>query len=300
MEVNNLFKVFKSMGLTMWFEPYDFINGGFISFRLYKTIKDMKYLKRFNENSVRLAADLYLNSKEGDWISGINDPFTIRYCNIVFPDGGNCSFGVVKEDIGSEFLNLKVSNTESRDSKLFEDFYICVFGDNIQFESLNEYKFVRKYLNKEDLLEHSFDSYIYSDNFPGPFEVSVKILNTIPLNYGRGCIIEFYNNATRVNIMDYVRNNKNWKSDIRDFVQDQEKMQSLYTFISDYEDQDKYEVSSNEISTIQDLKIDGLLYLWYILSPFSIKEVATLKVLLKNHNGKIKLGDYLKILEEFI
>jgi hypothetical protein len=38
----------------------------------------MKYLKNFNENSVRLAANLYLNSKEGDWISGINDPFTIR------------------------------------------------------------------------------------------------------------------------------------------------------------------------------------------------------------------------------
>lgn len=44
----------------------------------------MKYLKKFNENSVRLA--------EGDWISGINDPFTIRHCNITLPDGGNCSF----------------------------------------------------------------------------------------------------------------------------------------------------------------------------------------------------------------
>lgn len=47
----------------------------------------MKYLKKFNENSVRLA--------EGDWISGINDPFTIRHCNITLPDGGNCSFVVI-------------------------------------------------------------------------------------------------------------------------------------------------------------------------------------------------------------
>lgn len=260
----------------------------------------MKYLKKFNENSIRLAANLYLNSKEGDWISGINDPFTVRYCNITFPDGGKCSFNVSKEDIESEFLNLKITNTESRDLKILEDFYICVFGDNIQFESLNEYKFVRKYLNKEDLLDHIFDSYIYSDNFPGPFDVSVKILNTITLNYGYGCIMEFYNNATRINIMNYVRNNKNWKSDIRDFILDQGKMQRLYTFISDYEDQNKFEVSPNEITTIQDLKIDSLLYLYYILSPFSIKDVTTLKILLKNHHGKVQVGNYLKILEELI
>jgi hypothetical protein len=40
MELNNLSKVFKSMGLTMWFEPYYLINIGGVSFRLYKTIKE--------------------------------------------------------------------------------------------------------------------------------------------------------------------------------------------------------------------------------------------------------------------
>lgn len=260
----------------------------------------MKYLKKFNENSVRLAADLYLNSKEGDWISGINDPFTIRHCNITFPDGGNCSFVVIKEDINSEFLNLKISTTESSHNKLFEEFYICLFGDNIQFESLNEYKFVRKYLNKEDLLDHTFDSYIYSDNHLGPFEVSVKIINTVPLNYGSRCIMGFYNNPARVNIMNYVRDNKNWKSEIRDFIEDQEKVQRLYTSIFDYDDQNKFEVSPNEISTIRDLKIDSFFYLCYILSPFLIKDVSTLKTLLVNHNSKIQIGKYLKILEEII
>jgi hypothetical protein len=39
-EVNNLSKVFNSMGLTMWFEPYHLINTGGVSFRLYKTIKE--------------------------------------------------------------------------------------------------------------------------------------------------------------------------------------------------------------------------------------------------------------------
>jgi hypothetical protein len=39
-EVNNLSKVFNSMGLTMWFEPYHLINMGNVSFRLYKTIKE--------------------------------------------------------------------------------------------------------------------------------------------------------------------------------------------------------------------------------------------------------------------
>ena len=39
-EVNNLSKVFNSMGLTMFFEPYYLINTGGVSFRLYKTIKE--------------------------------------------------------------------------------------------------------------------------------------------------------------------------------------------------------------------------------------------------------------------
>jgi hypothetical protein len=39
-EVNNLSKVFNSMGLTMWFEPYHLINTGSVSFRLYKTIEE--------------------------------------------------------------------------------------------------------------------------------------------------------------------------------------------------------------------------------------------------------------------
>jgi hypothetical protein len=260
----------------------------------------MKYLKRFNENSVRLAANIYFRSKEGDWMQGVNDPFTVNFCRINFPDGAHCCFKVLKEDFNSDFLNLKISTIDNVYTRNNSDFYISVYGDNIQFESLNEYKFVRKYMLKEDLLDHTFDSYIYSDNHNGPFEVSVKIVKSeeAPFGYGSECVIGFYNNALRNNITNYIKRNKEWKSEITDFFEDYQELRNLYEKIYDKERSEE-SIKPIDIKTFKDLNISGLFYLYYILRQ-DIKNKDILKEILKDDNGKVSIGKYLKIIGEFL
>jgi hypothetical protein len=261
----------------------------------------MKYLKKFNENSIRLAADIYFRSKEGDWMQGINDPFTLRSCRVKFPDGAYCYFKVLKEDFNSEFLNLKIGVTDNEYTVGKSNFYLSVYGDNIQFESLNEYKFVRKYLLKEDLLDHTFDSYIYSDNHNGPFEVSVKIIEGEVFDYGRECIIGFYNDLLRHDIVNYVKKNKEWKSEVVNFFDDDSNLQRLYGSILDKIDEESiFEISPREIKIIGDLSISGGLYLFYILRGNPFKDLRLLKEILRDENSKINTNIFAKIIESLL
>jgi len=264
----------------------------------------MKHIKTYKvfENSVRLAADIYLNSKEGDWMIGVNDPFDVKFCNVSFPDGIKITFKVIREDYTSEFLNLKIGipdHTSYPHRGIFE-FYLTVFGDNIQFESLNEYKFVRKYLTKEDLLEHEFDSYIYSDNHNGPFDIQVKICNSESSGflYATRGIIGEYNNILRSEIANLVKSDKNWKSNISNIV-DGDQLVKLYRKIEDDYDYKDIETLKSTDALVNygksKFSLCAILYLYHILR--GIKDVKTLKELLANPNSA-NYKIYLKILGE--
>jgi len=263
----------------------------------------MKHLKRYNsvnENSVRLAADIFFSGKDGDWMSGINEPFLIKECSIIFPDSTIMVFNVLKEDFDSEFLNLKISPKQDY-TNINSVFYLSIYGDNIQFESLNEYKFVRKYLTKADILEHTFDAYIYSDNHNGAFEIKLNILS--PIDIGsmimRPGIIGFHNNLMKSNTKTFVEKNKNWKSDITNFFDDYTKIQALYSMIENKIDSESiFEIKPCDIKIIDNLTIDGALYLKNILS--GIKNIEILKEILRDCNSNIESNKYLKLIEEFL
>jgi hypothetical protein len=259
----------------------------------------MKYLKRF-ENSTRLAADIYFKGY-GDWMKSPNDRYTVNFCEIKYPDGELITFKVKREDYNSETLNIKIENQFNGLTGFeFLDFYLKVYGDNIQFESINEYRFVRKYLNKEDLIDHVFDAYLYSDEHKGPTECEVKL--KFESNFStlapKG-IIGFYNRYLRKDIADYVRINKNWKQEINNFFEDQSNIQRIYTNLEDKMDiESVFDIKPKEVLVLDNLTLSGALYLYSVLKGFKSKE--KLKILFRDDHSYLKTSFYLDILEEYL
>jgi hypothetical protein len=255
----------------------------------------MKYLKTY-ESMLSLAADMYF-SKYGDTFTSPNDPFRVEYCNVTFPDERTLTFKVIREDYMSETLNLRIDIIENRNGTFnhMQDFYLKVYGTNIQFDSLNEYRFVRKYLNSIDLLDTNFDSYIYSDTHNGCFDISTRIVKE-PNYFGRNGLIGEYNYNVMRSIKDIIKLDNKWKTNIIDFIE-----HGLYKSYEILDDTDKDKVRPIDIQVEyfgKNVGVSELLYLYQILRGFKNKEI--LKKILQIDTQYIEIDLMLKILQEIV
>lgn len=263
----------------------------------------MRKLVKF-ESFTKLVANMYF-SKYGDTFDRPNDPIRVQNCIIRFPDDKILSFQIDIEDYMSETMNIKISptnKTRNQDNRLtdLQNFYITIFGNMIQFDSLDEYKFVRKYLNKEDLFDSQFDSYIYSDNHNGPFDITLKISKNDSFINSRGLIGDYNYNVIQ-SLIRMVKEDKKWKSNIVEFLE-----YGLYKSYTILEDIDNDETKKQTIQPI-DVKVDYLsgevgiseiLYLYHILRGISDKE--NLKKILEYDRKEIPIEILLKIIRPLI
>lgn len=259
----------------------------------------MKYLKSY-ENSTRLAADIYFKGY-GDWMSSPNDDYRVNFCEIRYPDGELITFKVAREDYRSETLNIKIENQfKGLTGEEFLDLYISVYGDNIQFESINEYRFVRKYLNKEDLVDHVFDAYLYSDEHTGPTECEVRLkLESNFTSLSPKGIIGFYNQNLRNNIRNYVKKHKNWKKIINNLFENQSFIQKVYSDLEDKMDiDDIFDIKPGNFFITEGLSFSAAIYLHGVLNGFKNKD--SLKNLFKQDFYDIKISVYMNIIEQYL
>lgn len=149
----------------------------------------MKYIKKFESEFTRLATHLMDDMDARYRFSGPNDNKPLTICSVEYPDGVIINYGLI-ENYNSDIktITLKyidnVSDGYSRATQMIQKKYMEIYGDVIQFETFEEYKRIRFYMNIDDLYNVNFPCYLCPpDGVKGFTEVNFKFL-TPNMTYG--------------------------------------------------------------------------------------------------------------------
>lgn len=237
----------------------------------------MKYLKHFENEFTRLAANMYISKLHNDYkfTSPVDDK-NVVFCKITFPDDAEIIFKCT-ENLNSDTSTLKlIKSTETQN----QNSYIDLYGDIIQFDDYTAYKMIRLYTNFEDLLDTHFDGYIINEKALGFTEIGIDIVKSESTglsqkNFGifkggrwsgksnipQNLAIKYAN--------EFIKEKENWRSYFRE-----NKMELLFDFLDildDFETKgEKKVLNLFEIET-KGINLMGYLYLYYINISFDKK-----------------------------
>jgi hypothetical protein len=143
----------------------------------------MKYLKKFEGNEfTKIATHLMGDIDSRYKFSSPNDKTPLTMCSVEYPDGVIINYNIIERyysDTETIFLCFnKISNDYgSYDSDRLNRLYITMYGDTIQFETFEEYKRIRFYMNVDDIYDVNFSCYACPpEGVKGFTEVNLKFI----------------------------------------------------------------------------------------------------------------------------
>jgi len=263
--------------------------------------------QKFNENEyTKLATKFMDKMHKSHAFNGPQDPFTIKYCTVQFPDGAIINFDC-KENHSKDIDTFELfsrtrgegNHTDYRGAFLYLDLY----GDKIQFEDFREYQMIRYYMNKADLFDTEFDGYIYGHNKLGVTDVKIRItaenISDTPARiFSRNGIISHQVFRNRILELSYqmIKDKPDW----RNFFTDH-KDETLQKLIDPL---DKISLETSDDVTPLDLSIGRVnmcayIYLYHVLYGFKEK-IKDVKDVLNNPNHPVNPEKILGILYEMV
>lgn len=142
----------------------------------------MKYIKKFEGNEfTRMSTHLMDDMDSRYKFTRPNDNTPLTICSVEYPDGVVINYSI-KENYNSDtetiflYFNEMSDNYGSRESDILNRLYISIYGDTIQFETFEEYKRIRFYMNVDDIYDVNFSGYSCPHNAKGFTDVNFKFL----------------------------------------------------------------------------------------------------------------------------
>ncbi len=155
----------------------------------------MKYIKKFEGNEFNKMATYLMDDMDSKFkFTKPNDNTPLKICSIEYPDGVVINYNIIENyytDVKTIQLlfNEPSSNYGNRDADRLNRLYIAMYGDIIQFETFEEYKRIRFYMDVDDIYDVNFSCYSCPpEGVKGFTEVNLKFLtpnNTVGIKkYG--------------------------------------------------------------------------------------------------------------------
>lgn len=170
----------------------------------------MKYLKKYESEGVKLATYLMSDMDKKYNLTSPNDKRELKICQVQYPDGVIINYELIENyysDVST--ITLKIFTLpNNRYSERFQQIYIDMYGDVIQFENFNEYKMIRFYMNIEDIYDVNFSAFLYPpEGVKGFTEVNFKFLD-VNYTYGIKNYGPWYNDLYSINLLQYMNTKK--------------------------------------------------------------------------------------------